>query len=318
MNGLDKFFKPQAQLTQAELEEFRKVMADIANGDREKAKAVATLVVKYIKESIDQRDLGSLLLGVENFPLGTTPEYILRGKPKVYWHEPGSYAPRTQIVNETFTIPSAMLSCHPEYELGQLKTGRYGSMVDITNDARDEMFGAINALVWNTVKGAVSSGSNYASLSAKITRAALAKAVRYMDDQPGGAVAIVGRKNVLTPICDWNVGNSTVGAKGIFGDGMMESIFRGGLTSISEFEGVPVIGLSQWKDAYNTNTISESDILVIGQNVGKVALVEDFNQLDGTDIDTLMWHIHIWKRMGCAVFKSDRIYRIANLSTDQD
>lgn len=313
MGILDNFLKPQEQLTEEELGQFRKIMTAISEGDKEMSKAVATKIVKYIKEQVEQSDIANMVLGLENFPIGVTPEYILRGKPKVYWHEPGSYAPRTQIVNRVFTIPTGMLSAHPEYELGQLKSGRYGSMVEITNDAKDEMVGAINALVWNTLKGSVSSGTNYADAgSAYLTRATLSKAVRYMEDQTGGAVAIIGRRNILYPLMDFNVGNSTVGAKGVYSDSKMDAIINQGMSGFGVYEGVPVILLNQWLDAYGNKTISETDILVVGQNVGKFAVTEDFNSLDGVDIDTLMWHIHIWKRCGCAVFKSDRIFRIAN------
>lgn len=317
MDKFMNFLKPQSEMSEQDVVEFRKVMTAIAEGDKEVSKAVANYIVKYIKETIAFRDVADLTLGVDTLPLGVTPEYVMKGnKPKVYWHEPGSYAPRTQIVNKQFTVPTGMLSCHPEYELGQLVTGRYGTMAEITSDAKDEMAGAINALVWNTLKGAVTTGTNYATMStAVLSYSALKTAVRYMQDKPGGAKCIIGRRTLLNELMDFEtvprVSSTSSPMLRVYSDSQKEAFWLRGFDAITTFEGVPVIALDQWQDAYGNNTISETDVLVLGQNIGKFVVTEDYKQLDDIDINDLMWHIHIWKRCGCAVWKSDRIYRIA-------
>ena len=111
--------------------------------DSDKRHAVANKIVKYISDSIEQRDVASLLLPKEFIPVGTSAEYAVPGKLKAYWHEPGSYAPRTAMTQKVFTVPTWMISAHPEYEISQLEAGRYGSVQDQVKAAREAILGEI-------------------------------------------------------------------------------------------------------------------------------------------------------------------------------
>jgi hypothetical protein len=270
--------------------------------------AVAEKIVKYVSDSVEQRDLAALLLPKEVIPVGTTAEYALPGKLKVYWHEPGSYAPRTQMAQKVFTVPSWMLSAHPEYELAQLEAGRYGTVQDQVKAAREAILGATNARVYNTLSGAIATtDKNYAASVANLTKAAIDRAINWVEDQTGGAAAIVGRRNLLYNMLDFNT-NSSSTEVGIFDDATKNTIMKTGKVPV--YRGVPVIGLNQWRDAFGQLTIPQDTVLVIGQDIGKYVVTQDLRSKDAIDVDTLVWHIHLYMKLGAAVFFPERMYKI--------
>jgi len=269
----------------------------------ETREAFATKIVKYLRMDVQQRDLAELMLTKDYFELGQTPEYTEFAGLKAHWHEPGSYAPRSAMTRKVFTVPTDMISVHPEYELGQLKSGRYGTILDQMDSARDEILGATNALVFNTIKGSIVSGdANYFAASGQVTLAALDQAISWVNDHSNGVKAIVGRRSRLDKILGLNT------TSGPYSDRILDEIMRTGVLSI--YKGAPVIGLPQYYDGFGQATISPDDIIVLGDNVGRYVVKEEVQQMNDIDIDTLNWHMHVWSRLGCAIFKPERAARI--------
>lgn len=270
--------------------------------------AVANKIVKYISDSIDQTDLASLILPKEVIPVGTTAEYAVPSQLKAYWHEPGSYAPRTRMTQKIFTIPTWMISAHPEYEISQLEAGRYGNVQDQVKAAREAILGAINARVFNTVSGSVSSGDrNYFTVADKISMNALDQAINHVEDQVGSTQVIVGRRNILFPMLNFNV-LTTYGDAGIFSDSQKEKVFN--TTKIPTYRGIPVIGLPQWRDGYGKMTIPQNEILVVGENIGRYVVNQELRSKDDINVDDLIWHIHLYMKVGTAVFFPERMAKI--------
>lgn len=270
--------------------------------------AVANKIVKYISDSIDQTDLASLILPKEVIPVGTTAEYAVPSQLKAYWHEPGSYAPRTRMTQKIFTIPTWMISAHPEYEISQLEAGRYGNVQDQVKAAREAILGAINARVFNTVSGSVSSGDrNYFTVADKISMNALDQAINHVEDQVGSTQVIVGRRNILFPMLNFNV-LTTYGDAGVFSDSQKEKVFN--TTKIPTYRGIPVIGLPQWRDGYGKMTIPQNEILVVGENIGRYVVNQELRSKDDINVDDLIWHIHLYMKVGTAVFFPERMAKI--------
>jgi len=269
--------------------------------------AVAEKIVKYVSDSIEQRDLASLILPKEFIPVGTTAEYAVRSQLKAYWHEPGSYAPRTAMTQKVFTVPTWMVSAHPEYELSQLEAGRYGTAQDQIVAARDAILGAINARVFSTVSGSVVSGQpNYFTSIGSLTRTALNNAINYVEDQVGGAVAIVGRRNLLYSLLDINTNGSA--DLGVLGDATKETIFKTG--KLEMYRGIPLIGLPQWRDGYGKLTIPQDTVLVVGRDIGRYVVAQELRAQQDIDVDALIWHIHLYTKVGVAVWFGDRLAKI--------
>lgn len=269
--------------------------------------AMAKKITKELQDDVEQRDLSGLILDKEFIPVGTQVEWTLKSKMKVYFHEPGSYAPRTGVFQRVFSLTTEMLSAHPEFEITQLRAGRYGTIADQASDAREAILGATNALIWNTIKGSIgTTDPNYANAAGGITKASLDKALTWCNDQAGGgARAIVGRRHLMDKVMDFNISST---AHNIFPESTKEQIMKTG--AIGVYRGVPIIGLPQWQDANGFNTISNTDIMIMGSGSGKYVVNQEIESMDDIDIDTLMWHMHMWTKIGAAVFFPKRNYRI--------
>ena len=270
--------------------------------------AVANKITKYISDSIEQSDLASLILPKEFVPVGTTPEYTIRGKLKAYWHEPGSYAPRTRMTQKVFTVPTWMVSAHPEYEISQLEAGRYGTVQDQVKAAKEAIQGAVNARVWSTVSGAISSGDgNYFTSAAEFSRTALDNAINYVEDQYGSVKAIVGRKNLLFNMVNWNV-DTSAGDIGLFSDEMKGKALNSKM--LPSYRGIPIVGLPQWRDGFGKLTIPQNEVLVVGQDIGKYVVNQELRSKEAINVDDLIWHIHLYQKVGVAVFFAERCAKI--------
>lgn len=288
------------------MKQFAEEMKEALKNPEDRA-AVAEKIVKYVSDSVEQRDLAALLLPKETIPVGTTAEFAVPGKLKAYWHEPGSYAPRTAMTQKVFTVPTWMISAHPEYEISQLEAGRYGTVQDQVTAAREAILGAINARVFNTVAGSVASTDrNYSASVSVLTKTVLDKAINWVEDQVGGAVAIVGRRNLLANVLDF--GTSGSADTGVFSDEYKNSILKTG--KIPLYRGIPLVGLPQWRDGFGQLTIPQDTVLVLGQDVGKYVVAQELRSKDEIDVDTLVWHIHLYMKVGCAVFFPERLFKI--------
>lgn len=293
--------------TKVNWEDFSQEMREAISNDDDRH-ALAAKIVKYISDSIDQTDLASLILPKETLPVGTTAEYNLPTGLKAYWHEPGSYAPRTAMTQRTFTVPTWMISAHPEYEISQLEAGRYGTVQTQVKAAREAILGAINARVFNTVAGSISSGDdNYiSSTSGNLTRAALNSAISWVEDQVGGAKAIVGRRNLLYGMLDFGTTGSA--DTGVFSDRMKDVALTA--KSIPTYRGIPVVGIPQWRDGFGKLTIPQDVVMVIGEDAGRYVVSQELRSMDNINVDDLIWHIHMYMKVGAAVFFPERMAKI--------
>ena len=211
------------------------------------------------------------------------------------------------MIQKVFTVPTRMVSAHPEYEISQLEAGRYGSVQDQITAAKDAIQGAINARIWSTVAGAISaSDPNYATSSSGLTISALNGAINWVEDQGYGVAAIIGRRNILYRMLDF--GTTGTYDTGVFSDSMKDTILKGG--KIPFYRGIPVVGLPQWRDGFGKLTIPQDEVLVVGGDCGKYVVSQELASKDAIDVDNLVWHIHLYMRVGCAVFFDKRLYKI--------
>ena len=289
--------------------QFAQALKDIDWDSPQDRFSAAAVIVTYLQDVIEQKEVASLFLTKKTLQIGEQYEFIHRKRLRAYWHEPGSYAPRTAMTQVSFTVPMDMLSCHPEYEIQQLKAGRYGTVEEQTAAAEEAMLGALNAYTFALVRDSVPSTSsfgNYFTIATAVNKATLDSAVRYVENTVGSVAAIVGLKKELDPIRDFNtVSNAWTG---VYSDQTVETIRTKGLLDI--YSGAPVVPLYQWVDGFGAKTIPEKEIIVVGKDAGVFVTWEEMQNMEGIDIDNLTWHIHIWTKAGAAVFFPERIARI--------
>lgn len=289
---------------------FGKVIAKYLDSD-EGRRAIAAKIVQYVSNEIEASDLSGLILDKVYVQLGNQYEWVHRSKLQAYWHEPGSYAPRTSMTQRTFRIPTKMVSAHPEYEIGLLKAGRYGTVQEQIMAARDAILGEINSMVFNTLIGSITAANtNFATVTVTASvgtvaafKAALDRAIRWVKDRPGGAKSIICRATTADFILDFSNANNNV-----FSPNMVEEMMRKGV--VNNYRGVPVVALPQYTDAHGKATIPPNYVMVVSSNVGKVVVEEEFQSLQDVEVDTTMWHMNIWNRVGAGVLFPENAYLI--------
>lgn len=292
------------QLSPEDQQAFASLMRETDWYDPKERRAIALKILKYIKEDIVRDNLVSLLVNVEQIPLGATPQWIVREGIKAYVHEPGSYAPRSTVTQRVFTLTTELVSVHPEMNLDQLKTGRYGSIADIRRMSTDELLGRKYAYVWNTLIGSVAStDTNYGTFastaSGAVKKAALDSSISWVNDKnTRGAKAIVGRYTAVDWITDLTG----------YSENTKYKIETEGLLGV--YRGVPIIRLHQYQDGYGVDRIDEDEIFIIGNDTGRMGITQGLEVLDDLNINDKTWHLRIDEQYGVALFYSYRNFRL--------
>lgn len=285
---------------------------DWSNPYDENRKALATAIVESINQDMYAQDLSGMLADVRTFGPGEEIQFKTQEGLVAYVIEPGSYAPRSQVTNTVTTLPKKLITVATELELGQLRSGRYGSIADLKTKAVEQILGAKNYMLWEVARAAVTStttAGNYATVASSATaatkKAALDAAITYLEDYTNtGAKAIVGRFTALSFLEDLD---STT-----LPDELRKLIYAGS-GYLGNYKGVPVIRLKSFKDLYGNQKISASDILVLGEGTLKMGIqepgLEVFEQIKGTT--THMWEMAFWYTVGACAVETHKMYRIA-------
>jgi len=276
-------------------------------------KAVAAEITQLIEETVIMDDVAGAICDVVNFNEGDTPRFKTRAGLRAYVHTRGTYAPRSKITQRTFPLSTEMVSCHPEVELQQLEAGHYGTVAEITEMARDELLGTKNAIFWTTLINSIASGAaNYGSFASGATAntmtAALNTAINYVNNI-SNVTAIVAQRAAITWLSDQcTTGTLTAANYMRIPDSQVEQVLREGY--LGDYRGANVFMLRQYQDAYGINRINASNIMVLGEGTCKMGVTESLRSMDAIDINTLMWHLHLWEKYGFAVIWPLRNYRI--------
>lgn len=292
------------QVTQQDIEAFAAEMQNVNWNDPADRSAIALTILEYVKEDIQKEDLESLLVDVYNFNIGESPQWVTRKGLKAYAHEPGSYAPRSTITQKVLTINTEQVSVHPEFELNQLRAGRYGTIADVRTMATEELLGRKYSIIWSTIIGSIAAtADNYATFAGSATAAnkllALDAAIDYVEDKsPGGVKAIVGRYTSL----GWITTTS------LWSNQTKHIIETTG--NMGEYRGIPIVKLHQYTDGYGNKWIQDDEILVVGTGSTKLGRNQGLEVLDDINVDTKTWDLRMDESYGTVVHYSDRNYRL--------
>lgn len=286
---------------------------DWSNPYDENKRALATKIVENVQQDIYNQQLVNYLADVKEVGPGEEMQFRTRRGLVAYVIEPGAYAPRSQITNTVVTLPRKLITVATELELGQIRSGRYGSIADIKKDALEQILGAQNSMLWEVAWRAVAAGSadgNYSSFATAASnstkRAAVDSAISYLADYTQtGPRAIVGRYSALAFMENGYLETDYLP------ESMKEDLFRRtGFMGV--YRGVPVFRLKSFKDEYGVEKISASHILVIGDGVLKYGVqtpgLEVFDQVKGTTNHT--WEIAFWLTVGACAVETHRIYHL--------
>jgi hypothetical protein len=308
-------FRGRKTLTQEEVREFAKAMTEVDFNDPTQRRALAETIVKDLREEIIQDNIIELLgVETETFLPGQSVQFVTRKGLKAYVHEPGSAAPRSTITNKIQTLTTELVSVHPEMEIAQLQSGRYGSVQEIKDFALEALLARKYGIVWNTLIASVpttQTAPQYQALAlgatTAIKKAALDSGIDYVADQPGSyPVAIVGRRSALAWVADYPGYNAT----NLTGPSDRKKVEIDYSLYPGTYRGLPVIMLNQYNDGWGTKVISESGWMVVGSNTLKMGIDRQLDFMESVDVDTLMWHIHMFESYGFGVFNATRNSRV--------
>jgi len=300
------------ELTVAEKQELSNFIQaiDWNNPADEKRRALATKIVESVRQDIYTQDIVSMIADSRTFGPGEELQFKTREGLVAYVIDPGSFAPRSVITNTVTTLPKKLITVATELDLGQLRSGRYGTIADIKQQAAEQILGAKSAMMWEVAWRAVTSStadSNYATVSSSATastkKSALDTAISYLEDYTqAGAKAIVGRFSSLSFLEDLDYQTLP--------DDLRSMIYREGFLGV--YKGVPVFRLKSFKDTYRVQKISANYILVLGEGTLKYGEeepgLEVYEQVKGTT--TRGWELAFWVACGAAAVETAKIYNI--------
>ena len=304
--------RSRKNLTSDEVREFAQAMSQIDFNDPSQRKAVAETIVTELRDIIEKDDvIAALGADVQTFLPGQSIQFVTRKGVKAFVHEPGSYAPRSTIANRVQSLMTEMVSVHPELEIGQLKSGRYGTVQDLKDMALEELLGRKYGIVWSTLINSISTASTtqYWTVGSTDTAAAKKAAVDsgfdYVADK-SSVVAILGRRTALSWMADYNAYSATY-----TGPSEQKKVQLDTTPYPQAYRGVPVIMLNQYTDGWGTNVITNNQIMIVGKDTVKIGVDRPLDFMESIDVNTLMWHIHIYESYGVGVFFPERNARIA-------
>jgi hypothetical protein len=298
------------RISDESLQAFAAAMKSVNWRNPEERLAVAIEIILWVQEDVYSEDIVSLISDTRDFNEGESVEFHTLRPLQAYIHEPGSFAPRAQLIKDVVTLPTQLVSVAAELDIGQLRSGRYGTLLDLRTKAAEALLGQRNKLVWETAYGAITSGNadgNYASFAsgdtAAVKRAALDTAIDYVHDNGnGGPTAIIGRHSALTWVQD--LGNN------YFSDARKDEIMNTGFLGM--YRGTPIYRLRSYKDQDGNQKINASNILITANGNIKFGQVrpglEVFEQLNGTR--SRNWEIAFWEKYGVAVVNPEEMYRL--------
>lgn len=301
-------------VSSAEHARLRELLQQVDWFDSKERKVVADTVTRKLVEEIRKEDVTQFFSDVDTFNVGDTPEYTFQKGLKAHVHEPGTYAPRSTFIQRTLSVRTELVTVHPEMELSQLQSGRYGNMATIKNQAKEELLGHKNSILWTVLYTSISTTpaeGNYSAFArtdaSDLKKNILVSGIDYVDDvAPGGVKAIIGRRSVLGWINELGGGFSG----NYYSEETKRRIEGTGGKLIGDFRGIPLVALHQYTDGYDVNRINADNIMIVANDTTKLAVTEPISTLEDIDIDHRMWHWRISEKYGAVVVWPERNYRI--------
>ena len=261
--------------------------------------AVAETIVKEISDEMEKNDLVRQFADIVRFKLGDTMQFATRKGAKAYVKAPGAAAPRSTIVQKILTIDAEEVSVMLEFELDQLKAGRYGGISDVKNFAKEALLTRKYKTLWDTMTGSVVNGTanDFDATTSGVQKKfdKLNDAIDHVEDQIGGVKAIVGRRTDLSFLLRFGQSSDVQ-----WSEKAKDRIIGG--QAVPSFRGYPIILLNNWKDDYNVDQITAGSIMVLSPGTVKLGVQRNVDALEGINVEDRMWEIHMSELYGPAVF----------------
>lgn len=314
---IQELSKEYANMSKASLavseEDFKKAMDKIAASldDPKERHAMAGLITEQVFDTIRLEDLTAIIPNRVYAP-NETPVFFKRGRLRVYYLEHGATALKTQQTRTEFTVTTRPLVGAPSYNYDQLKTGRYGDFAEQTRLINEEFAAAKNKLIFDTLTAAVTSANTYGGYftqAGRLSKSTLDRAIDYVMGVSNNRVkAVIGLHKHMAGIIDFQ-DRSSYGIE-LWTEEQKRQFMQVGM--IDMYRGAPIIALNQYIDGHGLITIPDDEILVLTGDDDAYTFLEHgpFDPLEQIDALTRDWVINMMIKIGCYVFKPEKIARI--------
>lgn len=223
---------------------------------------------------------------------------VRRGRYPVYTMVPGTkHMHAVTHFEEQMTFSFDRLISGVSHSLWEIQSGEVGTVDQMRSDLRADIFDEIVTRIFNllnTVWNGVDTPNNYTDASSGgVTATVLENMIENVLDATGNVRAIVGTRKALMPVYKFAqyrefVLTGTGTDRAAFTTEAFTEFLR--TNRVSTYLGIPLIEIPQIYTQRLPNIkqrkIQDNRILVIGENVGEIALVEGTKYYDYTDPTT--------------------------------
>lgn len=307
LNGLvvlaDKLARNEISSQDPKMKEASKLIAKMSETEKGRDE-LAEIVKIALEDAYNKFDIIPMLFETKHFNLGDRPMFKTHKKGiKAYWTAPNSYVPKSQNYETEIFMQFEGLGVRPTCLLSDLKTGRVDSFGSLISDAREAMEIAIYqkiyellAQVYNTTGAGK---NNQASVTNKLTKDALDKAINTVRKKVGGAPTIIADYDLCTQIESFD-GFSYIA---------LEEIRNHGL--LGKYRGCNIVYLPEILDPVTQKSIVPTDkLFVVGRKIGIYGDYAEMDSMQEINIDDKSWNCRLDKEMGCAITRPEGIYCI--------
>lgn len=172
-------------------------------------RALAAAIADPIEQEIKRKEITSLLLTQHTLPKGERPIYQKKPKVKAYWISTEGEAREQELGLEEVEFPTNRLHSTPMVDIGVLKNGNIGTLMDIQTSAADQIRKELDRRTLTVLSAAVPAANTIEVTGGKLTDDALNEAISIIEDLELSVKYIVMRGRRFNDMRDWDLDPET-------------------------------------------------------------------------------------------------------------
>ncbi|MEN6358267.1 MAG: HK97-fold major capsid protein [Armatimonadota bacterium] len=172
-------------------------------------RALAAAIADPIEQEIKRKEITSLLLTQHTLPKGERPIYQKKPKVKAYWISTEGEAREQELGLEEVEFPTNRLHSTPMVDIGVLKNGNIGTLMDIQTSAADQIRKELDRRTLTVLSAAVPAANTIEVTGGKLTDDALNEAISIIEDLELSVKYIVMRGRLFNDMRDWDLDPET-------------------------------------------------------------------------------------------------------------
>lgn len=283
--------------------------------------AMAELIVEMVEPHRLALDVFNLFLPVRSLKPGdSVQKKVRKGRFPTRTFVPGTNHLSDAVITQDKTafIFDALIA-GANCNLWELESGEVGTVESLRSDLRSDLIDNIVSKIFNllvTVWNSTDTPNNYTDASSTgITATVLDAMIENILETSGSVTAIIGQRRALFPIYEFSTSVPVVTVVGQSGTAIPTDRFPEFYNNnkITSYKGIPVVELGQIfandLPDVNRKLIRSDLILVIGDNAGEIALMNDVQYWDFTDgrVQPPQYQTHAMQQYGLILDAIERI-----------